>query len=491
MDFSSVCRTCMSKSSLNPIFTDNGEHRRSSVSIFLSTGVKVEYNDGLPQTICSQCIKLVNKYIKFRKKCKDVERILLKFREQTNNAHSHIVTSHVDREIEITETEPKDNDEMKDECSNYEIGMVVDEDDKPLKYLIKDIPDSTDSLDDINNKEIEVTETENELNETTEIELNEKKQIEILDQPYDILFGTDKKRRVMCKLCQKNLSVRSIDSHLARRHPGADKRKVKCDLCDNYVLKEKMNRHRVLMHSSGALCCRYCKSEYDSQEHLIDHVTTCPAKKRKRKANESGRELTECDVCHKIMQKASLRMHKAIKHAGLGPVCEHCGKRFGNKFRLNEHLRAKHGYEKFKCSYCEFQSAGVMSMRNHERRHRGEKPFVCESCGARFHAAYLLSQHRQSHRTDKPVKCPQCPATFKANNSLHVHRSTCHGGAAHVCPVCARAYRCRHYAARHLRHVHRTAGRPRPAVEEDRVEERLEARLVCSNNEQPIISSSN
>ncbi|KAI8427203.1 hypothetical protein MSG28_014806 [Choristoneura fumiferana] len=67
------------------------------------------------------------------------------------------------------------------------------------------------------------------------------------------------------------------------------------------------------------------------------------------------------------MQRASLRSHVAVKHRGLGPVCE-----------------------------------------NHERRHRGEKPFVCEQCGAKFHAAYLLAQHKQSHRTEKRVKVIPC-----------------------------------------------------------------------------------
>ncbi|KAI8427204.1 hypothetical protein MSG28_014806 [Choristoneura fumiferana] len=92
------------------------------------------------------------------------------------------------------------------------------------------------------------------------------------------------------------------------------------------------------------------------------------------------------------MQRASLRSHVAVKHRGLGPVCE-----------------------------------------NHERRHRGEKPFVCEQCGAKFHAAYLLAQHKQSHRTEKRVK---------AGNSVHAHRLAVHGAALHRCPLCAEKYCC-------------------------------------------------
>ncbi|CAH2222097.1 jg394, partial [Pararge aegeria aegeria] len=94
-------------------------------------------------------------------------------------------------------------------------------------------------------------------------------------------FNDTVSKRVTCKLCQKDLSIRSIDSHMARHHPGADKRRVKCDLCDNYVLKSKLNRHIALMHNSGFLC-RYCKSNYDSKEGLVEHISHCTQKKKRR-----------------------------------------------------------------------------------------------------------------------------------------------------------------------------------------------------------------
>lgn len=61
-------------------------------------------------------------------------------------------------------------------------------------------------------------------------------------------------QRVTCKLCQKDLSRRSFDTHMSIHHPGVDKRRVKCDLCTSYVLKTKLGKHLATMHGSGFAC---------------------------------------------------------------------------------------------------------------------------------------------------------------------------------------------------------------------------------------------
>ncbi|GBP63668.1 Zinc finger protein 225 [Eumeta japonica] len=275
--------------------------------------------------------------------------------------------------------------------------------------------------------------------------------------------GDESNKRVICKLCSKNLSVRSLNSHMLTKHPQVDNRREKCEMCEKMILKNKMEKHLTKFHGVNGektnFLCGYCKSTFKIKDVLKEHIATCMERKKRKKGSERGRELKPCDVCGKMMQRASLRHHNAVAHSGLGPVCEHCGKRFANKIRLDEHCRAKHGYEKYKCSICEFRSSGLMAMRNHERRHRGEKPFVCETCGAKFHAAYLLTQHRQTHRKEKIVKCDLCSAAFKANNSLHMHKITCHSNCTYKCYMCERIFSCRHYVVKHLRHFHSYQGK--------------------------------
>ncbi|CAH0403976.1 unnamed protein product [Chilo suppressalis] len=513
MDFSMVCRTCLSAKNLHPIFINTGNYRNYSDDIYVATGVKVNDNDGLPQNMCTDCVSFVNTSMIFRKQCNHIQIRLINLKNSNcENASEKIdscETNNVDTYLDINKVKTELNIDVYSKPLNEEsvcfdkVNSALDSDkETSLKTLDCSLKEAETTKIKVrkrarsqtvgsklhcSDEEVENTQddklvkvfdplvvTQNvapvEKLKITKAKVRKKDEYKILanndaELPYYEVFDANAiRQRVSCKLCQKNLSIRSIDAHMSRSHPGADVRKVKCELCNNFVLKEKLNRHKAMMHGSECFRCGYCKLDFNSKEVLIEHVTVCTMKKKRRRTGgESARVLVECDVCNKQMQKASLRMHKLIKHAGLGPVCEHCGKRMGNKYRLNEHYRAKHGYEKFNCTYCAFQSASAMAIRDHERRHRGEKPFVCETCGHKFHAAYLLAQHKQSHRTDKQYKCDQCPAMFKANNSLHMHKYTCHSSAIYRCGVCSRAYSCRQYVVKHLRRVHRNHD-PRPNV---------------------------
>ncbi|KAL0852712.1 hypothetical protein ABMA27_012547 [Loxostege sticticalis] len=441
VDFEAICRTCLGTDQLNPIFRNPEKSMQYSIAIFMIAGLKVEMNDGLPQNMCIQCINSLNNAIEYRKQCKDAESHLLRIKHEINvtdlkpdnqSIVNEIIIKNkpLDSGIKVKKEEQIESVDVKDETEEFLECENDNDDDTPLIKLVE--------------------ESHENVERKSKRKLKRDKNIKPL---YQILNKEAKNQRVICNICQKELSIRSIDRHISSCHPGLDNSKVKCELCDSWVTAQKMNRHLRLMHGSGSLRCRYCETEFEERQILIAHVITCTAK-NKRKPYKKGRELAECDVCQKVMQRASLRLHKAVKHKGLGPVCEHCGRKFGNSIRLNEHYRAKHGYEKFKCERCEYQTASELAMQNHERRHRGEKPFVCEACGASFHAAYLLAQHKHSHRTERLFKCDKCPSSFKSNNSLLMHVQSCHGTRTYACLLCSRAYRWRHYAVKHLRSAH-------------------------------------
>ena len=237
-----------------------------------------------------------NSTLKFRKQCKQAERQLLKAKAEIGSKNSVIGEEQhsIGSNIQSTLKNKLDMRNISDDTAIKSELIIKDEpwdidDNKSLKYFIKRKKDKTNTeytsdADFFNheerthNKNSFKTEEHSPQNddyvkygtdseENYDLEQKTEFKLEIsetnvtqdktVDIPY-IITDTEtstKKMRVVCKLCQKELSIRSIDSHMMRRHPGADQRKVKCELCDKYVMREKLNRHRIMMHGSVGVKC--------------------------------------------------------------------------------------------------------------------------------------------------------------------------------------------------------------------------------------------
>lgn len=214
-------------------------------------------------------MNLFNTTLKFRKQCKQVETELLKIipASQSNDDTTN------DDQYPTTTTEDHPNrypsvyiglKDIKSECESLNDD---DDDDQPLKYFqnnqknIKensdvDIYSINDNRSDLSNNVSSTTVKRKDI-KTKSYSSNDgdPESTTVTEPPYVLTETYKKTRRVVCKICQKELSIRSIDTHMVRRHPGADERKLRCELCDRYVMKDKLNRHRLLTHGAvGDLC---------------------------------------------------------------------------------------------------------------------------------------------------------------------------------------------------------------------------------------------
>ncbi|CAG5030320.1 unnamed protein product [Parnassius apollo] len=320
MEFETVCRTCLGKTTLNPLFTNLND--RYSKEIYLISGVKVEYNDGFPQNVCLDCVSSLNDAIKFRELCISTEGQLLRIK---NEVHEKVTERQLETEFKF-ETFLDEDVEIKQENDE-----TNDKDEKLLKSMTGTVNSFEDfKLDVCENtvKKHSELSIKNESNDDLEISdaLNilDEKTVNCQDSTKDLIKNSTqhhiekgntetknntelqlRQKRVTCRICQKNLSIRSIAVHMNKCHPGADERKVKCELCDKFVLKERLQKHQLKMHGPDLKICAHCKVQFDSNQTLMKHVLTCSAKK-KWKRYESGKKLTECDVCHKEMQRGEL-----------------------------------------------------------------------------------------------------------------------------------------------------------------------------------------
>jgi DNA-directed RNA polymerase subunit M/transcription elongation factor TFIIS len=76
-----------------------------------------------------------------------------------------------------------------------------------------------------------------------------------------------------------------------------------------------------------------------------------------------------CRVCGKAFKTSACRSHHEKRHTAPKVHCEICGRKLKNRFSLYEHLRNMHSdREKFTCGICQKMFACKQNLREHERR---------------------------------------------------------------------------------------------------------------------------
>ncbi|XP_042373023.1 zinc finger protein 572-like [Plectropomus leopardus] len=92
--------------------------------------------------------------------------------------------------------------------------------------------------------------------------------------------------------------------------------------------------------------------------------------------------------------------------------CSECGKRFGRKKNLHEHVKTHTGEKPFSCSECGKRFFRKTSLQQHMRTHTGERPFSCTQCGKSFSDSGHLKKHMRIHTGEKPYSCSVCKKSF-------------------------------------------------------------------------------
>ena len=94
----------------------------------------------------------------------------------------------------------------------------------------------------------------------------------------------------------------------------------------------------------------------------------------------------------------------------------------------------------FACTYCDFKAKiSVVLNRHIKRKHFNELNYVCELCGKKFFEAYRLRLHEASHSKSRKKRqanstqnlcelpCDICAKTFLGPQALNVHKTVSHG----------------------------------------------------------------
>jgi len=205
---------------------------------------------------------------------------------------------------------------------------------------------------------------------------------------------------------------------------------VQCNKCDESLASARhLTEHRRKFHGVSDYECNQCDKKLkclkDLERHLLVHSDDC----EKYKCDWSG-----CQ--YETKYKHYLKYHKLNKHLNEGNKfieCHLCGKKFINKYNLQNHFKTVHSVEKLECDWigCDFKTNSAATLKLHRMRHTGDLPFVCEwpACEKKFRTNTRLEKHKKAvHENDPDFKCdwPECGEAFVRRNYLESHINKVH-----------------------------------------------------------------
>lgn len=196
----------------------------------------------------------MNDSLEFRKKCRKSQKELINIKNERNDDTIDSITIINSQNVEAINESLDVKLEEENRLQNHEnlkeeeisIKSNTESDDEPLSNFID--YDLSDNANDHTDDSLKPVEIEQKFIKVQHLESESVCKIENVVESFERFVKSQANRRINCKLCSKSLSYRSLASHMTACHPGTDEKRAKCEFCDRFILKSKLNRHKKLMH---------------------------------------------------------------------------------------------------------------------------------------------------------------------------------------------------------------------------------------------------
>ena len=243
---------------------------------------------------------------------------------------------------------------------------------------------------------------------------------------------------VVCDICGVQVKKTYLKGHMRTKHTDPDKQeRHPCLQCDYVGTNESyLAKHVQLRHAEKRHICQQCFKGFGNKNALAKHVKGVHEGFR---WNRSIHSLTKqpCPQCGVVMLKKNLTKHIMVAHQKVRNFpCDICGKKFGSRNGLDQHLMVhrvdinnKRVY-RFYCDICTYGSNKLKLIEEHRlTAHFGQtipKPHLCPICGRGFTVKLAMQKHLVLHEDESRV-CDICSRDFKTTRILKLHMKKSHG----------------------------------------------------------------
>lgn len=405
LDFDQRCRLCLQKAeSMIPLFIENGRSGFNLCDrIEKCTSLKLVECDGLPRTMCIDCLSKLDLIKEFQEQCQQSEAAL----------QEHL-------QAFLTEKEQKENSKYNDSDAEVAKLDILSQKNLPTNQI-----------------ETNASETGAEFSRQLQELSFPIKQEESVCKPNKSHSGKRQSKRILANQENSKQFVNndnqeddeyrwpgSLSDEEFERHKGLDDSKTQDsnlpDATGNQKKKPKVYE------------CEFCERTFSRSNHLVQHELT-----------HTKDEPFHCDYCNKgFWYKNSLIGHIKQNHTGdVNFTCEECGRGFFQRSEFMRHLPTHSDETPFKCEECGMTFKLLKNLKRHQKVHSGTRTHTCQYCGKSFRIMQTLRVHLITHTGEKPFKCTHCGKGFSQSAPLKAHIRALHTGEKpYCCDMCGEGF---------------------------------------------------
>ncbi|KPJ14226.1 Zinc finger protein 709 [Papilio machaon] len=224
-----------------------------------------------------------------------------------------------------------------------------------------------------------------------------------------------------CRFCRKSF-LRKTNLNLHERIHTDD------EILSLINFTSIRDENGVIVHN-----CNVCKKNYATKGAFTKHYRQIHLKLRKDRRS--------CHLCDEKVSKYTKAFHLESKHGITATTCNVCGKKFAFPYEVITHQRYQHmGEKRFQCEECGKCFGSKLLLKNHLVSHSTTRDFICDICFKAFKTDIALRTHIKIHDQNKPHICNICDKAFKTEIALRLHIRIHLNIRPHVCNICNKAY---------------------------------------------------